>query len=41
VSLEQLTAFGELHVRWTGSAQGDVVIIDEFDDAAPAAQETT
>jgi segregation and condensation protein A len=41
VSLEQLTAFGELHVRWTGSAEGDVQVTDEFDDAAPAEQETT
>jgi segregation and condensation protein A len=41
VSLEQLTAFGELHVRWTGSAEGDVRVTDEFDDAAPAEQEQT
>ena len=40
VSFEQLTPFGELHVRWTGSAQGDVAIIDEFDEAAPTPQET-
>jgi segregation and condensation protein A len=39
VSLEQLTAFGELHVRWTGSAQGEVRVTDEFDEAAPAEQD--
>ncbi|HEY2832731.1 MAG TPA: segregation/condensation protein A [Sporichthyaceae bacterium] len=41
VAFDQLTPFGELHVRWTGSAEGDVVITDEFDDAAPTPQETT
>jgi segregation and condensation protein A len=40
VSLEQLDAFGELHVRWTGSAEGDVRVTDEFDDAAPNPQES-
>jgi segregation and condensation protein A len=41
VTFDQLTPFGELHVRWTGSAEGDVVITDEFDDAVPTPQETT
>jgi segregation and condensation protein A len=41
VAFDQLTPFGELHVRWTGSAEGDVVITYEFDDAAPTPQETT
>jgi segregation and condensation protein A len=31
VAFEQLTPLGELTVRWTGSAEGDLTISDEFD----------
>ena len=36
VAFEQLTPLGELTVRWTGSASGDLEISDEFDDDASA-----
>jgi segregation and condensation protein A len=32
VSFEQVDALGELHVRWTGSDEGDVDVADEFDE---------
>jgi segregation and condensation protein A len=35
VAFDQVTPLGELTVRWTGSEQGDVEIVDEF-DGAPA-----
>ncbi|MEZ5095409.1 MAG: segregation/condensation protein A [Nocardioides sp.] len=38
VGFEQLTPLGELTVRWTGSAEGEVDIHDEF-DGAPSEQE--
>ena len=31
VMFEQVTPFGELHVRWTGSADGEIPVSDEFD----------
>jgi segregation and condensation protein A len=31
VVFEQMTALGELHVRWTGSEAGGVAVTDEFD----------
>jgi segregation and condensation protein A len=34
VAFEQLTPLGELTIRWTGSASGDLEISDEFDAAA-------
>jgi segregation and condensation protein A len=34
VAFEQLTPLGELTIRWTGSASGDLEISDEFDSAA-------
>ena len=34
VALEQLQALGELHVRWTGPAEGAVEVTDEFDDGS-------
>jgi len=34
VAFEQVDALGELHVRWTGSDEGDVDVDDEFDDDA-------
>lgn len=33
VQFEQVMALGELVVRWTGSATGDIEVSDEFDDA--------
>ena len=44
VVFEQLAALGELTIRWTGTAEGDLAIPDEFDstgdqgppDEAPA-----
>jgi segregation and condensation protein A len=44
VAFEQLTALGELTVRWTGSSEGELDISDEFDSddssqGAPAAGE--
>lgn len=32
VAFEQMTALGELHVRWTGSDDGELDVHDEFDD---------
>jgi len=32
VAFEQVDALGELHVRWTGSDEGEVDVDDEFDD---------
>lgn len=32
VSFEQLTALGELTIRWTGSDTGDISVSDEFED---------
>jgi segregation and condensation protein A len=31
VAFEQIEPLGELHVRWTGSDDGEVVVTDEFD----------
>jgi segregation and condensation protein A len=31
VSFDQMSPFGELHIRWTGSEDGDVSVGDEFD----------
>lgn len=31
VAFEQLTALGELTIRWTGSADGEITIADEFE----------
>jgi segregation and condensation protein A len=39
VTFEQLSPFGELHVRWTGSADGEIAVSDEFDAAEPTAEE--
>lgn len=36
VAFEQMTPLGELTVRWTGSADGQVEIADDYDDAAAA-----
>ncbi|UYM05187.1 segregation and condensation protein A [Solicola gregarius] len=32
VAFEQVTPLGELHVRWTGSGEGEVEVSDEFDE---------
>ncbi len=34
VSFDQVTALGELTIRWTGSDEGDIAVEDEFDGAA-------
>jgi segregation and condensation protein A len=31
VAFEQVTALGELNVRWTGSEEGEIEVTDEFD----------
>ncbi len=36
VSFEQITPFGELHVRWTGTDGTEVDVTDEFDDGGGA-----
>ena len=43
VAFEQLTALGELTIRWTGTEAGELDISDEFDapTTPPAAQEDT
>jgi segregation and condensation protein A len=33
VGFEQLTPLGELHVRWTGTDDGEITVTDEFDEA--------
>jgi segregation and condensation protein A len=35
VSFDQMSPFGELHVRWTGTDEGDVSVGDEFDEPEP------
>jgi segregation and condensation protein A len=39
VSFDQVTPLGELTVRWTGAADDDIEITDEFDGAAPTEDE--
>ena len=34
VAFEQVDPLGELHVRWTGSDEGEVEVADEFDEDA-------
>jgi segregation and condensation protein A len=42
VQFDQVSPLGELHIRWTGSDQGEVGVTDEFDveptEAAPAGE---
>ena len=33
ISFEQATPLGDLHVRWTGSDEGDIDVGDEFDES--------
>ena len=35
VAFDQVDALGELHVRWTGSDEGDLSVTDEFDEPVP------
>lgn len=39
VAFEQLTPLGELTIRWTGEAEGDVQVSEEFDGRSAASQE--
>jgi segregation and condensation protein A len=41
VAFEQLDAFSELHVRWTGAETGGVDVHDEFDEDAAAGDTET
>jgi segregation and condensation protein A len=40
VAFEQVTALGELTIRWTGSDDDEIEITDEFDGPPPDAEET-
>ena len=33
VAFDQIDPLGELHVRWTGTDSGDLVVSDEFDES--------
>jgi segregation and condensation protein A len=37
VAFEQVEPLGELHVRWTGTAEGALRVTDEFDTDEPVA----
>ncbi len=39
VSFEQVTPLGELSVRWTGSDDGDIDVLDEYDESRPIADD--
>lgn len=39
IAFEQATPLGDLHIRWTGSDDGDIDVGDEFDDPAGTAEE--
>jgi segregation and condensation protein A len=41
VSFDQVTPLGELSVRWTGTEDGEVLVVDEFDGAPPEEPATT
>ena len=40
VAFEQVTALGELNVRWTGSDEGEIDVVGEFDDPASSMEGT-
>ena len=44
VGFDQMSPFGELHIRWTGTDEGEVSVGDEFDElgesAAPESEES-
>jgi len=37
VSFDQMSPFGELHIRWTGTDEGEVSVGDEFDELGESA----
>ncbi len=37
VAFDQVSPLGELTIRWTGSAEGEITVSDEFDEDTPAA----
>ncbi|NRQ51645.1 segregation and condensation protein A [Aeromicrobium stalagmiti] len=39
ISFEQATPLGDLHVRWTGTDEGDIDVGDEFDEPAGSPDE--
>jgi segregation and condensation protein A len=39
LAFDQVDPLGELTVRWTGTAEGEVAVDDEFDDAGPETQD--
>jgi segregation and condensation protein A len=39
VTFEQVDPLGELHIRWTGTDEGDVDVLDEFDEDSAADQD--
>jgi segregation and condensation protein A len=39
VAFEQVTPLGELSVRWTGTDDGEVAVLDEYDESRPAPDE--
>ena len=41
VVFEQVDPLGELHIRWTGTDEGDVEVPDEFDEDVVAETLTT
>ena len=40
VSFEQVDPLGELHIRWTGTDEGEIEVPDEFEDDAEPAEGT-
>ena len=41
VAFEQVDPLGELHVRWTGTDEGEVEVPDEFDEDVAAPPRST
>jgi segregation and condensation protein A len=41
VAFEQVSALGELHIRWTGSDEGEIEVGDEFDGTPPDSTDST
>jgi segregation and condensation protein A len=39
VAFEQVTPLGELSVRWTGVDEGDIDVIDEYDESRPPGED--
>jgi segregation and condensation protein A len=38
VAFEQVTPLGDLNIRWTGAGDGDVDVVDEYDETADGAE---